>query len=58
MVGCNCDCCVGGFGSDYGAGRGGGPVKTGGFTDRSAGPYGGLFYTEFVIQKTKYLNLT
>ena len=33
---------VGGFGSDYSAGHGGGPVKTGGFTSRASGPYGGL----------------
>jgi len=34
--------CAGGFGSDYATGRGGGPVKTAGFTSRTTGPYAGL----------------
>jgi len=36
-------CYVGGFGSDYGAGRGGGPVKAAGFTGRASAPYAGSY---------------
>jgi len=34
---------AGEFGSDYGASRGGGPMKTAGFSGRAAPPYGGGF---------------
>jgi len=43
-------CCVGGFGSDYGAGRGGGPVKSSGFGGRAPGPYSG-----YITHFDKYL---
>ena len=37
-----------GFGSGYGGGYGGGPMKTSGYNQKAAGPYGG---EPFVISK-------
>jgi len=44
--------CIGGFGSDYAVGRGGGPVKSSGFGGRAPGPYAG--FNRYFLHETAY----